>query len=61
MTKKPSSKGFHIKKLFSVDELNQFLEQFELLIVCSMDLHKWEVVQESKDGSSSPQGTEIQL
>ena len=63
MTKKPSSKGFHIKKLFSVDELNQFLEQFELFIVCSMDFYKWELdsFQENKDGSPSAQGTQIQL
>jgi hypothetical protein len=63
--RKPCSKGFHIKKCSSVDELNQFLEGFELLIVCSMDLDKWELdpdsVQEGKDGSAGPQRTEVYL
>jgi hypothetical protein len=64
-SRKPYSKGFRIKKLLSVQELNQFLDQFELLFVCSMDLDKWEVdpdsVQEDKDGSPSPERTEIHL
>ena len=64
-SRKPCSKGFYIKQLLSVEELNQFLDQFELLIVCSMDLHKWELdpdsVQEDKDGGPSAQGTKIQL
>jgi hypothetical protein len=64
-SRKPYSKGFRIKKLLSVEELNEFLEEFELLIVCSMDLDKWEVdpdsVQEDKDGSPSPERTEIHL
>ena len=63
--KKPSSKGFHIKRLPSVQELNEFLQGFELLIICSMDLDKWEIepdtIQEERNGSSSPQRTEIQL
>ena len=64
-SRKPCSKGFYIKQLPSVEELNQFLEGFELLIVCSMDLHKWELdpdsVQEDKDGGPSAQGAKIQL
>jgi hypothetical protein len=64
-TRKPYSKGFCIKNLPSFEELNQFLEQFERLIVYSMDFDKWELdpvsFQENKDGSPSPQGTKIQL
>ena len=61
-TAKPYSKGFYIRNLPSIEELNRFLEQFELFIVCSMDFYKWEIaVKENKDGSPSAQGTKIQL
>jgi hypothetical protein len=56
--RKQISKGIRVKQLSSLQELNEFLEGFELLIVCTQDLHKWVVdpdsVQEEKDGNQSP-------
>lgn len=56
--------GFKFKHFprSSVEEINAFLQDFELLIVCSQNLDLWILdPQEDKNGSASPQRTEIQL
>jgi hypothetical protein len=67
LSKKAPRNGFGFKYFptRSVEEINDFLAQFELFIVCSQNLDLWvldpDSVQEDKDGSASPQRTEVHL
>jgi hypothetical protein len=65
-TRKSHTKGFWIKELPSVEELNNFVQRFELLFVCSMDLDSWIVDEDSvaqekinNYGGESPQCSEV--
>jgi hypothetical protein len=53
-TRSHKTRGFEIKKLHSVDELNELLARFELLFCCSQDLFLWHV-----DEMSLPSKEEI--
>jgi hypothetical protein len=47
VSQKGHTKGFHIEKLASVQELNEVLSKFDMLFVCSMDFEKWVVDETS--------------
>jgi hypothetical protein len=45
-SRKDSTQGFKVKKLETVEEVNEEISRFELLFVCSQDFEKW-VLDES--------------